>query len=221
MKRYILFVWLLLSITCSAQESRKNYWAAKWVHTALITPQPVHFRFGLDKRWNKDGVTAQAGATIPWSYSVDDSIVGTKTGYAARLGWRRYYPTKRFQGWVDLFYGLDAFYNKGNNKATGEYRTKEPGGKTKEGERYEDEYSYSRTAYGMTAQIGFQYHFTSHLFLDLGFGFGGKVVTNVQQHRDNVNDSYAYPRFFEPVKDINFSTFRLAMPVLGSIGYML
>ncbi len=218
MKHYILFTLFIIPFNLSAQVLPTNYWAVKWVHTAVITPQPVHLRFGLDKSWGKYGITLQVGATIPWSYSIDDTIVGTKSGYAARLGWRQYYPANKFSGYIYFFYGLDAFYNTGHNKGTKEYRKSEPGG-ISSFERYTDEYAYTRTIYGATVQIGFQYHFSSHFYLELCAGFGGKIVSNVAQYRDNINDSYAYPYTGEPVTDRDFSSFSLAMPVLGSIGY--
>lgn len=225
MKHFIIFILLITGFQASSQELPTNYWAVKWVQTAIASPAFPHFRFAVEKRFGKDAINAQVGYTIPARYKIDGDIKGRREGYAARLEYRNYHIIQPLNTAFEMYLGAEVFYLYAHNKNIREYTAdttyrRQPTNPPP-GFFYKDEYAYTRHTWGAESKFGFQYRRPSGFFLELSLGLGFKVYDNTQFFRDNPSHRPNWSNNTEILmrNDQTATTFTPSLSALGSIGY--
>lgn len=225
MRRLTLLI-LLVTTTLAATAQQKDtsiyskYTAIKWATHSIIWPG--HFiQLGVERRFGKYALQAQGGVSIPWAYSVEDSmnnppgsLTGNYKGYTVRLEGRRYAKPFKTRKASNFFMAFEMFYTCYNQIRSAFYTDEE-----RDLESYLDEYLVSKSMFSLTTlKGGVQHRFGKHFLLEWYVGLGVKIKTVTQQGRNDITH-------IGSKRDFNFSGpylgthATLSAPVNLSIGY--
>lgn len=217
MKPALLVIFIALFITSAHAQNPidQHSWTVKWVPTSIATPLFPHFRFGVEKRWGKTAINAQAGVTIPKRYTIDNTIKGRSAGYAYRLEVRRYFIHMPNSLDLDMFWGLEGFYYYAHNIRSEEF-TDDLTSK----EYHWDDFTYTKSIVGGVIKWGIQFYPTKHFIFEVSGGAGLKVKNLTEQHID-ANSLRERPSqdFTKWGLIAENNRVKLALPILLAVGY--
>lgn len=215
MKSTLLVILLLTSVSADCQVTKTNFWAVKWVPSAIATPTVPHFRFAVERRWDRLGVNVQAGYSFP-GVELTRSDTKTKVGYANRIELRKY-GKKSPKRNANFYHGAEAFYYYSKGDAIDEFSKTNDLNNT---DYYADEYQYKRNVYGLVYKFGFQFRIKSHFVMEFSTGLGGKVIHNRVFNRDNINHIKKLEQdFHEKIIYENHDLIYPAIPCIFAVGY--